>query len=128
MKNGGLRGRDCACTWTGAESEAAAVLFNERAWEWTSLGLFLGLAEQHTFYEAETAGAVLGSELVKRSRRRDNVVSVARAPSSASHALDTALLHSRIAAVKKKHAGLEITVRWHQDVAGNEQVDTEASH
>ena len=41
----------------------------------------------------------------------------------------TDLLHSRIAAVKKRRAGLEFTLRWvpgHQEVTGNEQADTEA--
>ena len=69
---------------------AAAVLFNERTREWTSLRLFLGPAEQHTVYEAETVGAVLGTELVKRSRRRDRVASTgnrrSKAPSSVSRA------------------------------------------
>ena len=82
---------------------------------------------------------MLGSELVKRSRRRDRVASVALDGKSAiegtlvresrpGHYL-TDHLHSRIEAVKKRCTSLEFTLRWvpgHQDVAGNEQADIEA--
>ncbi|RPD54989.1 hypothetical protein L227DRAFT_510637, partial [Lentinus tigrinus ALCF2SS1-6] len=43
---------------------AAAVLFNERSRDWTSLRLHLGSADEHTVYEAETVGAILGTELI----------------------------------------------------------------
>ncbi len=118
---------------------AAAVLFNERTRGWKSLRLHLGPAEEHTVYEAETVGAVLGVELVRRERRVGRVASVALDGKSAiegsllresrpSHYL-TDLLHASVAAVKRQYRGLELTLRWvpgHQDIAGNEQADSEA--
>ncbi|RDX40672.1 hypothetical protein OH76DRAFT_1327640, partial [Lentinus brumalis] len=89
--------------------------------------------------EAEMVGAVLGAELVRRERRVGRVASVALDGKSAiegslvresrpgQYLAD--MLHSSIAAVKRQHSNLEITLRWvpgHQDIAGNEQADCEA--
>ena len=112
---------------------AAAVLFDEWTQKWTSLRLHLGPAEEHTVYEAETVGAVLGTKLIRQSRRGRRVAKSAIEgtlvrESRPGHYL-TDILHSSVAATRKKHRDLELTLRWvpgHQDVAGNEQADTEA--
>ena len=118
---------------------AAAVLYNEQTKKWTALRLFLGPAEEHTVYEAETVGAVLGTELVRRSRRAGRTASVALDGKSAiegslvresrpGHYL-TDLLHSSTEATTRQHKELALTIRWvpgHQDITGNEQADAEA--
>ena len=127
----------------GSEMEggvgAAAVLFNERTRKWNALRLYLGPAEEHTVYEAETVGAILGTELVRKSRKVGRTASVALDGKSAiegslvresrpGHYL-TDLLHSSIATTKKRHTTAALTLRWvpgHQDIQGNQQADAEA--
>ncbi|RPD56718.1 hypothetical protein L227DRAFT_508107, partial [Lentinus tigrinus ALCF2SS1-6] len=101
--------------------------------------MHLGSADEHTVYEAETVGAILGTELIRRARTPGRVASVALDGKSAiegslvresrpSHYLID-LLHDRVAAATRRHRDLALTLRWvpgHQDIAGNEQADCEA--
>ncbi|THH26637.1 hypothetical protein EUX98_g7553 [Antrodiella citrinella] len=100
----------------------------------------LGPSKEHTVYEAELIGLILGVELLRQESPRsiymkqvasiaaDNKATMQAAPGHSSqpghYLLDE--LHSATKALKKKHASVKVTLRWvpgHKGVKGNEIVD-----
>jgi ribonuclease HI len=116
---------------------AAAVLYRNGSLK-TKLRHQLGRQRHHTVYEGEGAGILLGVKLISNERnvRSANIYIDNRAaimatqltkPSPGHYIFDA--LHESIAAVRKKHRGIKIKVKWvpgHRDVEGNEQADEEA--
>lgn len=102
------------------------------------LRFFLGPSEEHTVYEAEIVGELLGAELLRRERTvsrtsiaADNKPSLQasrlRRPAAGHYLMDE--LHSRVDAALRKHPNLDLTLRWvpgHVDIVGNEIADQEA--
>ncbi|OBZ69759.1 hypothetical protein A0H81_10502 [Grifola frondosa] len=117
---------------------AAAVLFKPGRPGYSVLRFHLGPSTDHSVYEAEIAGLILGSELLKEEQRveeasiaADNKSSIQatklRRPASGHYLMD--YLHKRLRMLSKKHREAKITLRWvpgHVDVEGNEIADQEA--
>ncbi|GJF00464.1 RNA-directed DNA polymerase from mobile element jockey [Phanerochaete sordida] len=118
---------------------AAAVLFRGRAPSTKSLRTHLGTSAQHTVYESELAGILLGLHMIRKepglvskaSIALDNKAAVialrSRRSTPGHHLLDA--VHELEQAVKTRHPGIKITIRWvpgHLGVDGNELADEEA--
>ncbi|RDX52174.1 hypothetical protein OH76DRAFT_1345663, partial [Lentinus brumalis] len=102
--------------------------------------LHLGSTEEHTVYEAEIVGTVLGAELLKTERYTPKHPSIALDSTSAIQASEitrprpghylTDLFHTRIAAASGAHEPMaRVVMRWvpgHMEVHGNETADEEA--
>lgn len=100
----------------------------------------LGGAKEHTVYEAELMGIMLGAELLKIEDKitkgmisLDNMAAIAATGfthSMSGHYLVN-MVHAGMAEVKKRHKiwGKGLTVRWvpgHKGVVDNEAADEEA--
>lgn len=117
---------------------AAAVLVKDGQTKPKILRYYLGPSEEHTVYEAEIVGEILGTELLRREAKvsissiaADNKASLQatklRRPAASHYLMDE--LHARIEAAKRKHRRLDLTMRWvpgHMDIEGNELADKEA--
>ncbi|GJF00314.1 RNA-directed DNA polymerase-like protein [Phanerochaete sordida] len=118
---------------------AAAVLFRGRAPSTKSLRIHLGPSSQHTVYESELAGVLLGLHMIRKepglvskaSIALDNKAAVlalrSRRSTPGHHLLDA--VHQLEQAVKTRHPGIKTTIRWvpgHLGVDGNELADEEA--
>lgn len=105
-----------------------------------TLRYHLGGAEEHTIYEAELVGIVLGTELLKREERimegtisLDNMAAIVvtgLTKSAPGHYLIN-MVHQGMEEVRKKHRLLarRLRLRWvpgHRNVEGNEVSDAEA--
>jgi ribonuclease HI len=115
---------------------AAAVLYHNGRRK-THMHYKLGTQAQHTVYEGEAVGALLGVKLISREWGVQSITlcidnqAVIKAtqltkPSAGHYILDT--LHRNIEMLKI-HPGIQIWIRWtpgHKGVDGNEQADEEA--
>ena len=116
---------------------AAAVLYRNGNLK-TKLRYQLGSQQHHMVYEGEGIGAVLGTKLISKEWNIqsaniyiDNCASITATqltkPNPGHYIFDA--LHESIAAVRKRHCGIKIIVKWvpgHKGVEGNEQADEEA--
>jgi len=116
---------------------AAAVLYRNGRMK-TKLRYQLGSQQQHTVYEGEGVGAVLGTKLVSNEWGVwsaifyiDNQASITAMqlinPTSGHHIFD--IFNEYIVVLKKKHSGIWLKIKWvpgHQGVDGNEQADEQA--
>jgi ribonuclease HI len=116
---------------------AAAVLYWNGRMK-TKLRYQLGSQRQHTVYEGEGVGAVLGTKLVSNEwgvRSAifyiDNQASITAMqlinPTSGHHIFNT--FNEYIVALKKKHSRIWLEIKWvpgHQGVDSNEQADEQA--
>ena len=119
---------------------AAAVLIRPRSRRPKVLKLHLGSVDEHTVYEGEIIGTVLGAELLRAERRTPRLPSIALDSTAALQASEitrprpghylTDLFHDRLEAAKKAHEAMEeVVMRWvpgHMEVYGNELADEEA--
>ncbi|OBZ68012.1 hypothetical protein A0H81_12025 [Grifola frondosa] len=117
---------------------AAAVLFKPGNPGYKVLRFHLGSSDDHSVYEAEVVGLLLGTELLKTERSlegasiaADNKSSIQatklRRPAPAHYLLDS--LHKHLRALGRKHHEAKVTIRWvpgHMDLEGNETADLEA--
>lgn len=115
----------------------AAILY-QNGWMKTTLQYQLGSQRHHTVYEGKGIGAVLGTKLVSKEWGVrlaifyiDNQVSITATqlinPTSGHHIFDT--FNKEIEALKKKHSGIQLKIKWvpgHKGVEGNEQADAQA--
>ncbi|RPD52559.1 hypothetical protein L227DRAFT_473530, partial [Lentinus tigrinus ALCF2SS1-6] len=95
---------------------------------------------EHTVYEAEIVGTVLGAELLRTERMKPKDPLIALDSKAALQASETSrprpghyltdLFHSSLLKVAKAHPAMDrVTLRWvpgHMDVHGNELADDEA--
>ncbi|OBZ69518.1 hypothetical protein A0H81_10498 [Grifola frondosa] len=102
------------------------------------LRFHLGSSDDHSVYEAEVVGLLLGTELLKTERSlegasiaADNKSSIQatklRRPAPAHYLLDS--LHKHLRALGRRHHEAKVTIRWvpgHMDLEGNETADLEA--
>lgn len=102
------------------------------------LRFHLGTSEEHTVYEAELIGLILGVELLIRelslstaSCGADNTVCImasqTRKCNAGHYLLD--MLHKQVDRLLVRHSGAWLTVRWvpgHEGIEGNECADEEA--
>ncbi|OBZ78310.1 hypothetical protein A0H81_02657 [Grifola frondosa] len=114
---------------------AAAVLFKPGNPGYKVLRFHLGSSDDHSVYEAEVVGLLLGTELLKTERSlegasiaADNKSSIQatklRRPAPAHYLLDS--LHKHLRALGRKHHEAKVTIRWvpgHMDLEGNETAD-----
>lgn len=117
---------------------AAAVLYKAGRRGFKSLRYHLGPSEEHTVYEAELVGEILGVELLRKetavsrtSIAADNKSSLQatrlRRPAAGHYLVDE--LHKTIETTQRRRSRMELTLRWvpgHVEVEGNEQADKEA--
>ncbi|GBE89552.1 RNA-directed DNA polymerase from mobile element jockey [Sparassis crispa] len=119
---------------------AAAVLYRGDRANPKVLRFYLGKSSEHTVYEAEVVGFILGVKLIhsefvvySASCAGDNKASVRatrlRRPAPSHYLLD--VLHRDVDLLIRKHkiGKSALTVRWvpgHKDVEGNERADLEA--
>jgi ribonuclease HI len=98
----------------------------------------LGTQAQHMVYEGEAVGAVLGIKLISKEWGVRSAIlcidnqAIIKATQltkpSAGHYIINAL-HESIDALRKKHPGIQLRIRWmpgHKGIMGNEQADKEA--
>ena len=117
---------------------AAAVLYRRDKRE-KILKYHLGPSTEHTVYEAEIVGMILGTQLLlnedthirQASIALDNQAAVrasrSRRPGAGHYLMDE--FHRLKTKLKKKHEEIRLTIRWvpgHMDVEGNEKSDEEA--
>jgi len=98
----------------------------------------LGTKGQHTVYEGECVGTVMGVKLILKewNVRTATICIDSQAtikatrlikPVSGHYIID--VLHWEIQALQKRQRGIQITIRWtpgHEGIEGNERVDEEA--
>jgi len=116
---------------------AGAMLFRNGV-ERATLRKHLGTVEHHMVFEAELLGMSLAAELVRVERhvwsvifRVDSQVAITTIKQSkvapGQYLVDA--LHDQLAAVRLRHPGIEVEVRWmpgNTGVVGNERADEEA--
>jgi ribonuclease HI len=116
---------------------AAAVLYRSGRPK-TKLRHQLGPQRHHTVYEGEGIRALLGIKLIANEWNIrsafiyiDNRAAIAATqltkPNPGHYIFDT--IHKNIGLLRKKHAGIKITIKWvpgHKGVEGNEHADEEA--
>ncbi|PSR77856.1 hypothetical protein PHLCEN_2v7677 [Hermanssonia centrifuga] len=117
---------------------ASAALYNSENRTWKTLRYYLGTSDQHTVYEAEIVGLILGMQLL-RKERHVNLVSFAVdnqaalqasrswRPTSGHYLMD--IFHGIKEDVRKKSELDNIFLRWvpgHNGIEGNELADEEA--
>ncbi|GJE98453.1 RNA-directed DNA polymerase from transposon X-element [Phanerochaete sordida] len=118
---------------------AAAILLRGQTPTSKSLRAHLGTSAQHTVYESELAGVLLGLHMIRKepglvskaSIALDNKAAVlalrSRRSTPGHHLLDA--VHELAKAVTVRHPNIKLTVRWvpgHLGVDGNELADDEA--
>ena len=101
--------------------------------------MLLGSVKNHTVYEGEGVGMILGLELIREEREVDGMVSMgidntaaivathAIKPGSSHHIWD--LFHKRLGMVHNRHNGMDLLMKWvpgHVDIVGNVRADAEA--
>lgn len=118
---------------------AAAVMYRQGRPGFTTLHYYLGSSTEHSVYEAEIVGTILGAWLVKTEHRVVVLASVALDNTSSidasklstprpGHYLTDIFVDSAREA-KAAQPRLDLTLRWvpgHLGVDGNEQADDEA--
>jgi ribonuclease HI len=117
---------------------AAAVLYRNGVVK-RKRRMRLGPMTQHTVYEGEGIGMILGLELIREengvkgmvSMGVDNVSAITAThsikPGPGHHIWDT--FHRRLQMVSRKHPDMDLLVRWtpgHVGIKGNEEADLEA--
>ena len=116
---------------------AAAVLYRNGRRK-SSLRLLLGPQSQHTVYEGEAVGAILGTKLVSREWGARSVIfyidnhaiihATQLTKSAPGHYLID-MLHNHINKLKARNHNLHVTFKWvpgHKGVEGNERADEQA--
>lgn len=118
----------------GGKIGAAAILYEDREKQlWRRKGL--GTEKDHTVYEGELVGIILGLDLAYQTNRRrvtiwlDNQVAIRASAKQESRPGQylIKIIHHWIRSLEKK--GKTITLKWvpgHQGNAGNEEADKEA--
>jgi len=121
----------------GGEIGAAAVLYRGDT-EKGQLRYCLGTAEEHTVYEGECVGILLGLELIKRQRNMRKVTmyidsqaaiqaTMSNKPAPGHYLLDE--VHKQYGALQKIHGNMEMVIWWspgHVGIPGNEAADKAA--
>jgi ribonuclease HI len=121
---------------TNGKVGAAAVIYRKEK-RIKTLWKHLGSDEEHTVYEAECTGILMGLHAIKRWKYKrttiyaDNQAALqgltANEPGPGKYLLDA--IHNEIGVATKKKGKDNITLRWipgHQGVEGNEAADVEA--
>lgn len=95
--------------------------------------------KQHTVYEGEGVGLILGLELIREERRADGMIPIgidnvaaivatqAIKPGPSHYLWD--IFYRRVHMVQNRHKGVDFLVKWtpgHMDIRGNEKADSEA--
>ena len=102
--------------------------------------MHLGTVDEHTVYEGEIVGTILGAELLRTERDTPRHPSIALDSSAALQASEitrprpghylTDLFHDRLEMAASAHEDMaDVVMRWvpgHMDVPGNEMADEEA--
>jgi ribonuclease HI len=121
----------------GGEIGAAAVLYRGET-EKGQKRYHLGTIEEHTVYEGECVGVLLGLELMKQQRNIRNVTmyidsqaviqaATSNKPAPGHYLLDEA--HKQYRIVRKMRGNMDMIVRWspgHSGIPGNEAADKAA--
>jgi len=116
---------------------AAAILYRGGK-RISTLRYRLGNATEHTVYEGEIVGMILGLALISKeaqvtevSMGVDNQAAIratgGRKPTPSHYLMDR--FHQELADTARKHPALRLTIRWtpgHSDIEGNEAVDIQA--
>jgi ribonuclease HI len=116
---------------------AGAVLYRQGR-ERAALRYRLGTKVQHTVYEGECVGTVMGVKLLSKERnvRTATICIDSQATIEATQLIEPASEHhiidafrGEIKALQKTQRGIRITIRWtpgHEGIEGNERADEEA--
>jgi ribonuclease HI len=117
---------------------AAAVLYRNGVLK-SKRRMRLGAMKQHTVYEGEGVGMILGLELIREEQQVGGLVSMGidnTAAITAMHSIKSGpshyiwdLFHKRLGMVRNKHKEMDLLVKWvpgHMDIVGNDRADKEA--
>jgi ribonuclease HI len=119
---------------------SSAVVMKTKDGEVKSRRVYLGTMEEHTVFEAELIGLILGLDLIRSVphlcsatiliNNQSAIHAVARPrPQPGQHLVH--LFHRTLDALHRQRCTLKLCIAWvpgHQDIEGNEAVNEEAKH
>ncbi|KAJ3476748.1 hypothetical protein NLI96_g10952 [Meripilus lineatus] len=134
-------GKEEMCVFTdgsGYKGNIGAAAWTDQGGKERSHQLCLGKSEDHTVFEGEVCGAILGLEIIAATPRitkatilLDNQAAITalkkRPPKSGQHLVK--LFHTTMERLKAKRRTLRVRLAWvpgHRGVKGNEKVDGKA--